>query len=131
MGAVHVEHKGDMLFESTVGNHKVVTDVPAMAGGKDRAVTPPELCAVSLASCVAAMVAIFCNNSKIDPSGIAVDLTFDKLENPNRLGNFKVRIKVPHADPKRHRRGILNVAHMCPVHATMAQGSNVEYELAE
>ena len=131
MGAVHVEHKGDMLFESTIGHHTIVTHYAKAASHKDRAVTPPELCATALASCVATMVAIFCNNSKIDPAGIAVDLTYEYLEDPTRLGDFKVRIKVPHADPERHRKGILRVAHMCPVHATIEKGSEVEFELVE
>ena len=131
MGAVHVEHKGDMLFESTIGHHTIVTHYAKAASHKDRAVTPPELCATALASCVATMVAIFCNNSKIDPAGIAVDLTYDYLEDPMRMGDFKVRIKVPHADLKRHGKALLRVAHMCPVHATIEKGAEVEFELVE
>jgi uncharacterized OsmC-like protein len=40
-----------MSFETTLGNHRLLIDVPASMGGKDRGPTPPELFVASLGSC--------------------------------------------------------------------------------
>ena len=43
MGKISTYYKGDMLFESEMGNHKLVIDVPPAMGGRDRGPTPPEV----------------------------------------------------------------------------------------
>ena len=43
MAKITTYYKGDMLFESKLGNHSVIIDVPAGMGGQDRGPTPPEL----------------------------------------------------------------------------------------
>ena len=84
MGTVTTIYKGDMLFESKLGNHSLIIDVPASMGGSDRAPTPPEIFVASLGSCVAAFVASYCEKTGIDATDLSVDVTFDKVENPTR-----------------------------------------------
>ena len=57
MAKITTYYKGDMLFESKLGAHSVIIDVPAGMGGKDRGPTPPEIFIASLGSCVGAFVA--------------------------------------------------------------------------
>jgi uncharacterized OsmC-like protein len=56
MPAITTTYQGDMAFETVLGRHRLLIDVPAAMGGQDRGPTPPELFVASLGSCVAAFV---------------------------------------------------------------------------
>ena len=126
MASVNVQFKGDMLFEAKSGNHTLKVDVPAAMGGKDRGMTPTELFAASLASCVSVLVAAYCRDMKIDPAGLSVDLTCDKLDQPTRLGHFKAAIKIPAGGWESRKEGVLRAAERCPVHETIRHFEGVE-----
>jgi putative redox protein len=129
MGKVRTFYKGDMLFESKLGNHSVLIDVPSGMGGSDRGPTPPELFIASLGSCVGAFVANYCGNSGVDISDMTVDVTFDKVEDPTRLVNLKVDVNLPHGDCKKRQKAILRVAEHCPVHETIATLEGIEINI--
>jgi len=126
MASVNVQFKGDMLFEAKSGNQTLRIDVPSAMGGKDRGMTPTELFATSLASCVSVLVVAYCRDMKIDATGMSVDLTYDKLDQPTRLGHFKVAIKFPASGWESHKEGILRAAERCPVHETIRHHEGVE-----
>jgi len=130
MSKVTVQYKGDMLFEATAGNHTVKIDVPPGFGGKDRAMNPGEAFAVSLASCVNVLVTRYCMDMKIDPAGLTVDLTYDKLEDPPRLGNFKAAIKIPKGGWESRKDGVVRAANRCPVAETVRQFKGLEITVA-
>ncbi len=129
MGKITTYYKGDMLFESKLGNHSLFIDVPASMGGKDRSPTPPELFVASLGSCVGAFVAHYCQRAGIDATDMTVDVTFDKLESPTRLDNLKVRIDLPHGEYADREAAILRVAEHCPVHETITTMQGIEIEI--
>ena len=129
MAKITTYHKGEMLFGTRLGNHEILIDVPSSMGGKDRGPTPPEFFVASLGSCVAALVANYCNQSGIDVTDMSVDVTFDKVDDPTRLVNLKVQIDLPHADVTGREKALLRVAERCPVHETMCHLDNVEMSL--
>lgn len=129
MGQVTTYYKGDMLFESKLAEHTIVTDVPASMGGKGRAPTPPELFVASLGACVAAFVANYCGNAGVDLRDMSVDVTFDKTGDPARLSNFRVLINIPHGDFAAREQAILRVAEHCPVHETIMSVDDIEIAL--
>lgn len=129
MGKLTTYYKGDMLFESKVGNHSILIDVPPAMGGSDRSPTPPEFFVASLGSCVAAFVANYCHQVGIDSRDMSVDVTFDKAEDPTRLVNLKVQINLPYGDVEKREKAILRVAEHCPVHETMETLQGVEITL--
>ncbi len=126
MASVNVQFKGDMLFEAKSGNHTLRVDVPAGMGGKDRGMGPTELFAASLASCVGVLVVAYCRDMKIDATGLSVDMTYDKLAEPTRLGHFKAAIKIPAGDWESRKDGILRAAERCPVHETIRHHEGLE-----
>jgi len=119
MPSVKASYKGDALFEVSAGEHTVAIDLPASMGGKDRAVTPTTLFASSLASCIAALVHLYCRDMKIDDEGLSVEVSYEKLERPARLGKFKAKVSIPKEGWEARKDGILRAAHRCPVHATI------------
>ena len=126
MASVNVQFKGDMLFEAKAGNQTLRIDVPAAMGGRDRGMQPTELLAASLASCIGVLVVAYCRDMKIDATGLTVDLTYDKLDQPTRLGHFKAAIRIPAGGWESRREGILRAAERCPVHETIRHHEGLE-----
>ena len=131
MGKITTYHKGDMLFESKMGEHGINIDVPPSMGGSDRGPTPPELFVASLGSCVAAFVTNYCGKAGIDTTDLSVDVTFDKAEDPTRLVNLKIKVNVPHGDCSKRKQAILRVAEHCPVHQTISTLEDIEIEIVD
>jgi len=126
MGKITTYHKGDMLFESEIGNHSIVIDVPDSMGGSDRGATPPQIFIASLGSCIGAFVANYCNNVGIDTTDLSVDVSFEKVEDPTRLTDVKVQVNVPNGDISGREKALLRVAGHCPVHETICTLEDVD-----
>jgi putative redox protein len=130
MAKITTYYKGDMLFESKIGNHSMVIDVPDSMGGTDRGPTPPQVFIASLGSCIAAFVANYCNNVGIDTTDLSVDVSFEKVEDPTRLTNVKVEVNVPNGKIKGREKALLRVASHCPVHETICTLENVDIAMS-
>jgi len=131
MGKISTYYKGDMLFESEMGNHKLVIDVPPAMGGSDRGPTPPEVFVASLGSCVAAFVAQYCERNDVNTADLSVDVAFDKADDPSRLVNLKVTINLPHGECKQRKAALQRVAEHCPVHETISTLGGIEIEILD
>ena len=129
MPEVTVKHMGDMKFETQIGNHKLIIDVPPEMDGKDRGPTPPQLFVASLSSCIAIFAASYCNNAGINAEGLSVSLSFDKLKDPIRLANFKAQIKIPNGDVGKREKAVIHAASHCPIHETIHLPQEVEITL--
>lgn len=120
MANIIVNYKGEMLFDAKLGSHRVQIDVPPAMHGKDRGPTPPEFFFLSLASCIAAFVANYCNNAKLDTTDMSVVLEYEKMLE-GCFGNLQAKIYLPHANFKGREEAILKVAEHCPVHSTICE----------
>ena len=129
MGKIITLYKGDMLFESKIGKHSVIIDVPDVMGGSDRGPQPPQLFIASLGSCIGAFVAQYCEKNGIDDEGMTVEMSFEKAPDPTRLINLKAQVLLPKADCSKRIRAIKRVAEHCPVHATINTMENLEIEI--
>jgi len=129
MPTITTTYKGDMLFETKMGGHAITIDVPDTMGGKDRGPTPPQIFIASLGSCIGAFVAQYCEKSGIDDSGMTVDLSFEKAEDPTRLVDLHAVIKLPKGDCGKRVKAIEKVAGHCPVHATIKTMEELKMEI--
>jgi len=129
MAKITTSYKGDMLFESKMGNHSLVIDVPAGMGGSDRGPMPPQVFIASLGSCVGAMVADYCNRVGIDAEGMTVDVSFDKVPDPTRLTNLKITVNLPNGDCAKRLNALMNVAKHCPVHETIEMLEGIDFTI--
>ncbi len=129
MASITTHYKGNMLFESKIGNHTVVIDVPASMGGSDRGSTPPDLFIASLGSCIGAFVAQYCEKNGVDNDGMTVDLTFEKANDPTRLINLQATVNLPKGDCAQRIKAIQRVAEHCPVHATIKTMENLHISI--
>lgn len=129
MGTINTFYKGDMLFETEMGNHKIKIDVPPDMGGKDRGPTPPQLFIASLGSCVGAFVVNYCERCGIDTEDLNVEVSFDKAIDPTRLTNLKITVNIPNDDCCKKAKAIKRVAEFCPVHMTIKAMEDIELEI--
>ena len=129
MPEITVKHMGDMKFETQMGTHKLVIDVPPENNGKDRGPTPPQLFIASLSSCIAVFATSYCKNTGINVEGLSVTLAFDKLTEPSRLGNLKAVIKIPKGDVEKREKAVIRAAEYCLIHETIRSSPEIEIAL--
>jgi uncharacterized OsmC-like protein len=129
MAKITTYYKGDMLFESKIGDHSITIDVPESMGGSGRGPMPPQLFIASLGSCIGAFVAQYCEKNGIDDEGMTVDVTFEKAADPTRLVDLKATVKLPKGDCGRRVKAIERVAEHCPVHSTIKTMRALEIEI--
>ncbi len=129
MEKITTKYAGDMLFETKVGNHTIQIDVPESMGGSDRAPTPPQFLVASLGGCIAAYLANYCNQIGLDPTGLTVEVEFEKVPDPTRLTDIKVHAHLPNADISRREKALLRVAEHCPVDITMTNFDGPELKI--
>ncbi|MCL5108421.1 MAG: OsmC family protein [Chloroflexi bacterium] len=129
MATITTQYKGNMLFETAIGKHKLTIDVPDTMGGTDRGPQPPQLFVASLGSCIGAFVAQYCERNGIDTEGMTIDVTFDKVDDPTRLVNLKATVKLPKGDCGKRVEAIERVANHCPVHETISTMRGLDLEI--
>jgi putative redox protein len=121
MPSVKSHHVGDMVFETQVGDHKILNDVPPTPdwGGKGRHPTPPDYFVASLSSCIAAFVQQYCAQSKIDATDMHVEIHYEKGTDPAHLKELTVDVYLPNADVGARAEAIKRVSDRCTVHETI------------
>jgi uncharacterized OsmC-like protein len=117
-----------MVFETQVGTHKILNDVPPTPdwGGKNRHPTPPDYFIASISSCIAAFVVQYCDQIKLDSSGLVVEVTFEKEAKPAHLRDIAVKITLPNLDLGARIEAIKRVSQHCTVHETIARMGEVK-----
>ncbi len=131
MATITTTYHGDMLFETQVGRHRLLTDVPESMGGQDRGLMPPQLFIASLGSCVAALIADYCEHHQLDDTDLSVDVDFEKVDGPTRLSDIRVRVHLPYValDDRRREATLARVAELCPVHMTIETVKEIDFDI--
>ncbi len=131
MAKITTKYLGDMLFDTRLGQHTLITDVPQEMGGKDRGPVPPQLFIASLSTCVGALVAQYCERRGTDTRDMTVEVEFEKLSRPARLSDIRVTVRLPHADVRERRchEALIKVAEHCPVHQTIETVKDIQFDI--
>ena len=103
----------DGVIDAQAGRHTLTY------GGMDAGPAPAEAFICSIASCIAAMVAHYCENSGLDAEGLSVAVSYEWLRDPVRMGNMKAVVRLPNCEPGKKARSIIHVARNCPVYKSM------------
>jgi putative redox protein len=121
MPSVKSHHVDDMVFVTEVGDHKLLNDVPPTPdwGGKGRHPTPPDYFVASLSSCIAAFVQRYCVQSRIDATGMYVEIHYEKGTDPAHLKELAVDVHLPNAEVSARAEAIKRVSDLCTVHETI------------
>ena len=122
-------YHGGTRYDITCGQHRIITDQPSEDGGQDAGMSPVELFAGSVASCVAFFVGQFCARHHISRDGLSVDAEWAMVEQPHRVGRIDIAIHLPNGISDEMKERLLKVAHGCTVHQSIGIAPIVDITL--
>lgn len=119
-GQVSVGHVDGDAYEIHVRGHHLTVDQPVEAGGTDKAPTPTELFAASLASCVAFYAGRYLTRHGYHRAGLRVQADFDMAtDRPARVAAIRITVHPPVGFPAERVPSLTAVAGHCTVHNTL------------
>ena len=126
---VIVDHLGAVQFQIKARQHTIACDQPPENGGYDEGMTPPEFLLAALGSCAGFYAAMYLKKHKLAESGTRVRVSAEKLQNPARLGYFKIIVEVPADFGEQHQHGIEDAVHHCLIHNTLLNPPIITMEI--
>lgn len=124
MGRLKAIYESGAKFTVACRNHQIIVDQPTDNGGDDAGMTPPEIMAGSMASCIGFYVARYCEQANIDSNGLYVSADWNVGGTPRHMQQFDIQICLPEM-PENRRIAIERVAKTCLIHATLAGNPKV------
>lgn len=125
-----VKHEQGVRFAAECRGHRVTIDQPEDNGGSDQGMTPPELLAASLAGCIGFYVARYCEQAKIDVSGLTVGCDWVTGGEPKMMQRLEVIVRLPNC-PENRRKAVERVAASCLIHHTLCGEPEVNVQLED
>lgn len=111
-------------------SHVIYCDQPLENHGTDSGMTPPELFLGSLASCAAFYAAEYLRARNLAKTGVEVSVTAEKLLQPARLGNFRIRVHSPVPLTAQQNEAMTRSVHGCLLHKTLMTPPEIKIEIA-
>lgn len=134
MATAKVTYLGELRTEMQhlQSNTVVVTDAPIDNHGRGEAFSPTDLTATSLASCMFTIMGIKLQSIGKDIKGATADVTKVMYDEPRRIGEIIVDIKIPEQDfTEKEKQLLINITKTCPVakslHPAIKQSVRVEF----
>jgi putative redox protein len=113
-----------------IRGHHLDVDQPVEDGGDDKAPTPTELLAASLASCVGFYAERYLRRHDLPTDGLGVDCSFRMAsDRPARVVAIDVRVVLPDGVPEERLPALRSVVEHCTVHNTLTQPPAVTIEV--
>ena len=123
--------KWDEEFQLVIsrGKHKVVIDRPALGEDEndhDEVVGPIDLFITGLGACIMSVTASFLSRRDIPFQELRAVISWDYVENPYRIGNIKVELKLPENMEKKVCMALEKVTKACTVHNTLTHPPQID-----
>lgn len=119
-----VTHLSGEKFSIRIRSHEIIVDQTIAGGGDDSAPTPLELLGASLGSCIAFYVRRFLHARGL-PDDVSVDVSHSRAQNPSRIDEFLVNVRLPAGVPGHYMQLVERVLATCPAHNTLAMGAKI------
>jgi uncharacterized OsmC-like protein len=129
MDLITITRKSGLEFGINVRGHEVTSDMSAADGGQDGGLSPAELLATSLGSCVAMMVQRYCETHGYE-GDVEVCLTLELADDPKRVGGIFIDVELPEGVPEHKKDAAKRAAEHCLVHETLRNPPQVDIEIA-
>ena len=110
-----VQHVDGLRFLATVGEHAVLVDAAPEDGGAGTAMSAPQMFAAAMGACVLEFVVNSCRLREISFERVSVELEYEELERPRRVGSLDATIHIEPEPPDDVKRRLIGVAR----HATL------------
>ncbi|MDX9790241.1 MAG: OsmC family protein [Candidatus Kapaibacterium sp.] len=123
MVQIDVEYLGDLHCKviHTPSGQSFITDAPIDNQGKGEFISPTDLTAASIASCIATIMSIKARNSGFDIEGLKISAQKFMINEPVRhIGKINLEIFLPHIYNEKEMAVLKNVVKTCPVSRSLA-----------
>ena len=125
-----VQHVDGLRFLATVGEHTVVVDGAPEDGGGGTALSAPQLFAAALGACICEFVTNSCRLRGIPFERLSVELEYEELERPRRVGEVRVMLHIEPEPDEGTKRRLLGVARHATLVNTLARSPEVTIQFA-
>ncbi|MCX6146147.1 MAG: OsmC family protein [Candidatus Kapabacteria bacterium] len=130
MVKIEIEYLGDLMCEVThsPSGNKFFTDAPLDNQGQARYISPTDLLAASIGSCVATIMGIKAKANNIEIKGMKI-LTFKEMINTpfRRVDKLTLEIIFPNKLDDKDYELLSNVVKVCPVTKSLLPEIELEY----
>lgn len=109
---------GAYRHDVQVRNHRITIDEPAAKGGEDRGMTPQELLAASLASCVAVTIEMYASRKGWEVGDVEVVVDYEPAQRGSPV-KFALEVKLPKELSEEQRERLMQIGAKCPVHRAL------------
>ena len=127
---IDTEYLGDLHCSVTHSNtgQSFITDAPPDNQGKGEYISPTDLVAASIGSCIATIMGIVANNNNIDLKGMKISVLKEMVNVPyRRIGKLTVNIVYPHKLSDREFKLLENVTRTCPVTRSLSPDIEMQH----
>jgi putative redox protein len=121
MATIETTYLGNLRTELThvQSGSKIITDAPVDNQGKGEAISPTDMLAASLGSCMLTVMGIAARTHGIDMDGTDCSVTKIMLADPRRVGEIVVKFKFPKPYTHKEQQILERAALTCPVHHSL------------
>lgn len=106
----------------------VLTDLPPDNGGQGRKISPTDLIAASLSSCILTIMAKTAEGEGIPFEGSSIEIEKHMKENPRMIEKLKMKIKLPADISEKQEKKLKACVENCPVHRSLHPDIVIEAE---
>ncbi len=124
-----VAFRGGIGFDVSARQHKMTIDLSKEKGGEDLGFNPPEVFMASLGSCIGVYVARYCQNVKLDASGLKISVSWKLSDDKTWINEISAKVSLPNADLGARGKAVLEVAKHCLIHNTILNSPKINISL--
>lgn len=131
--SINLSWTGEMSFEATVNDHKIMLDADEKVGGQNKGPRPKALTLVSLAGCTGMDVVSILNKMRVIPESFSVDVEGELTEeHPKYYNVITIHYKFKGKDLSREKLEkaiILSQERYCGVTAMLQKAAEIKYTI--
>jgi len=121
-----VAYEQGIRFCAATAGGRVVCDPDAGQYGP----SAPELLMAALGSCIGSVIVYFAERRGYKYEGLQVDMDWEIVENPHRIGRINVHVTMPGPLTDEERAIFTRVADTCLIHNTLSHPPTMSLDLA-
>ncbi len=117
MATLKTKHLGGLRTEIThlQSGGKVTTDAPTDNNGRGEFISPTDMVAGALGSCMLTLMEMAAERMGLDMTGTELDITKVMAADPRRIGEVRIDVWLPFAADTKQRVVMERAAATCPV----------------
>jgi uncharacterized OsmC-like protein len=134
MATLKTKHLGSLRTEIThlQSGNTVITDAPTDNNGKGEYISPTDMVAGALGSCMLTLMEMAAARMGLDMTGTTLEITKVMAADPRRIAEIAIEVEFPFAADHKTRTILQRAADTCPVakslHPDLRQVVNFHYQ---